>query len=259
MLFTTNRKDYHDRLLQLAYQVLCEIGDIADKVTLGGAYAIYSSYFGGIYSLSSSSRETSDLDIDLYMKVGDLDYTEFQQRYIRKVQSTFGLSSKVDFFALKTRDTSVTYSFKVYTEEFGTSGRLKIDFKETEGERLFSIAPLELSFIRKLSVSNTYVDRRPKDKIDVCSILVYFYTNGISKGEIVDLAQRYGFTFELNPSWYSRDAIDKGLYSLRNFKPSPSIPHLSNDTCLFWVQALLLGLFNPNIPSSAVFKEGVWY
>lgn len=79
------------------------------------------------------------------------------------------------------------------------------------------------------------------------------------QGEIVDLAQRYGFTFELNPSWYSRDAIDKGLYSLRNFKPSPSIPHLSNDTCLFWVQALLLGLFNPNIPSSAVFKEGVWY
>lgn len=259
MLLTFNKKDYHDKLLYLAYQVLCDLGELADKLTLGGAYAIYSSYFNGIYALSSSSRETSDLDIELFAKVGDLNYTEFQQVYEKVIKYTFGEDSSVEFFDLKSRSNSATYSFKVTTTEFGTSSRLKLDFSESEGIRHFDITPLELSFIKKLSLSNELVDRRPKDKIDVCSILVYFYSEGVSKAHILELALNYNLQFELNSDWCSEVAITQGIQSLSRFKPSPAIPGLTNEECLLWVQTLLLGLFSSAIPDTAVFKQGVWY
>lgn len=258
MLFTINKKNYHDKLLYLAYRVLCAQGELVDKLTVGGAYAIYSSYFNGIYALSSSSRETSDLDIELFAEVGDLNYTEFQQSYTRIVKATFGMDSIVEFFDLKARPKSATYSFKVTTTEFGTSHRLKIDFTESEGIRHFDITPLEFSFIKKLSLSNELVDRRPKDKIDVCSILVYFYSDGVSKAHILDLTRTYNLQFELNLDWGSEIAITKGIQSLSRFKPSPAIQGLTNEGCLLWVQTLLLGLFSPNIPESAIFKQGVW-
>lgn len=259
MLFTFNKKNYHDKLLYLAYQVLCGMSDLEDKLTLGGAYAIYSSYFNGIYALNSSSRETSDLDIELFAKVGDLNYTEFQQKYERIIKYTFGGTSSVEFYDLKLRPSSATYSFKVTTEEFGVSSRLKIDFAESEGARHFDITPLELSFVKKLSLSNEFVDRRPKDKIDVCSLLVYFYADGVSKAHILDLLVNYGLQFSLNNDWCSEVAITKGIQSLNRFKPSPAIQDLSNEECLLWVQALLLGLFSLNIPKEAIFRKGVWY
>lgn len=259
MLFAFNKKDYHDKLLYLAYQVLCEMGDLADKLTLSGAYAIYSSYFNGIYALSSSSRETSDLDIELFAKVGDLDYTKFQQVYTKVIKYTFGDASSVEFFDLKSRPNSATYSFKVTTEEYGVSSRLKIDFAESKGVRRFDITPLELSFVKKLSLSNELVDRRPKDKIDVCSLLVYFYADGVSKAHILNLLVNYNLQFNLNNDWCSEVAITKGIQSLSRFKPSPAIQGLSNEECLLWVQTLLLGLFSPNIPEGAVYRQGVWY
>lgn len=258
MLFAFNKKDYHDKLLYLAYRVLCDMGDLADKLTVGGAYAIYSRYFNGIYALSSSSRETSDLDIELFAKVGDLNYTEFQQKYERIIRYTFGGTASVEFFDLKLRSNSATYSFKVTTEEFGVSSRLKIDFAESEGIRHFDITPLELSFINKLRLSNALVDRRPKDKIDVCSLLVYFYTEGISKSHILDLMKTYNLQFNLNKDWYSEVAITKGIQSLNRFKPPLAVQGLANEECLLWVQSLLLGLFSSNIPNSALFKKGVW-
>ena len=90
-------------------------------------------------------------------------------------------------------------------------------------------------------------------------MLVYFYADGVSKAHILDLLVNYGLQFSLNNDWCSEVAITKGIQSLSRFKPSPAIQGLSNEECLLWVQALLLGLFSLNIPKEAIFRKGVWY
>ena len=218
MINLKTKRAYND-LLNLAFRTLQEDLGLANKITVVGAHAIYSNYFAGLIDLAEETRETTDLDLDYFGELSELDYFTFQDRFALRLNE---LGLTVSFKPIKVRETSVTYKFQV-TDGTCVTPCLKIDFSSNKGLWQYEVLPIEQSLARKLQMCNRYVDRRAKDKVDVYNIIAYKFPNGISKGEILDLLAQYSCSFNLNPRWSQSDALEIGLQSFKNFKPKDAV------------------------------------
>lgn len=247
MINLKTKRTYND-LLNLAFRTLQEDLGLANKITVVGAHAIYSNYFAGLIDLAEETRETTDLDLDYFGELSELDYFTFQDRFALRLNE---LGLTVSFKPIKVRETSVTYKFQV-TDGTCVTPCLKIDFSSNKGLWQYEVLPIEQSLARKLQMCNRYVDRRAKDKVDVYNIIAYKFPNGISKGEILDLLAQYSCSFNLNPRWSQSDALEIGLQSFKNFKPKDAVNGVSHRVCLLYIQNLLLSLASSDVPNSQV-------
>ena len=244
-----NTKSTYNDLLNLAFRTLQEDLGLANKITVVGAHAIYSNYFAGLIDLAEETRETTDLDIDYFGDLSELDYISFEDRFALRL-SRLGLT--VSFKPIKIRDNSVTYKFQV-TDGTCVTPCLKIDFSSNVGTWQYEVLPIEESLARKIRMCNKYVDRRAKDKVDVYNILAYKFPNGLTKGELLDLLTNYDCAFTLNPRWLQSDAVEIGLQSFKNFKPKDAVNGVSHRVCLLYIKHLLLSLASSDVPNSRVF------
>lgn len=247
MINLKTKRTYND-LLNLAFRTLQEDLGLANKITVVGAHAIYSNYFAGLIDLAEETRETTDLDLDYFGELSELDYFTFQDRFALRLNE---LSLTVSFKPIKVRETSVTYKFQV-TDGTCVTPCLKIDFSSNKGLWQYEVLPIEQSLARKLQMCNRYVDRRAKDKVDVYNVIAYKFPNGISKGEILDLLAQYSCSFNLNPRWLQSDALEIGLQSFKTFKPKDAVNGVSHRSCLLYIQNLLLSLASSDVPNSQV-------
>lgn len=247
MLLLKTKRTYND-LLNLAFRTLQEDLGLANKVTVVGAHAIYSNYFAGLIDLAEETRETTDLDIDYFGNLSELNYSTFQGRFALRLNE---LGLAVSFKPIKVRGNSVTYKFQV-TDGLFVTPYLKIDFSSNKGTWQSEVIPIEQSLARKIRMCNKYVDRRAKDKVDVYNIIAYKYPNGITKGEILDLLSHYGCSFNLNHRWLQSDTVEVGLRSFKNFKPKDAVNGVSHKDCLLYVQNLLLSLASSDVPNDRV-------
>lgn len=247
MVNLKTKRTYND-LLNLAFRTLQEDLGLANKITVVGAHAIYSNYFAGLIDLAEETRETTDLDLDYFGELSELDYFTFQDRFAVRLNE-IGLT--VSFKPIKVRETSVTYKFQV-TDGTCVTPCLKIDFSSNKGTWQYEVLPIEESLARKIQMCNKYIDRRAKDKVDVYNIIAYKYPNGIMKGEILDLLAHYGCSFNLNPRWLQSDAVEVGLRSFKNFKPKDAVNGVSHKVCLLYIQNLLLSLASSDVSEDKV-------
>jgi hypothetical protein len=241
------KRTYND-LLNLAFRTLQEDLGLANKITVVGAHAIYSNYFAGLIDLVEETRETTDLDLDYFGDLSELDYFTFQDRFAVRLNE---LGLTVSFKPIKIRDTSVTYKFQV-TDGTCVTPCLKIDFSSNTGFWHYEVLPIEESLARKIQMCNRYVDRRAKDKVDVYNILAYKFPNGLTKGELLDLLTNYDCAFTLNPRWLQSDAVEVGLQSFKNFKPKDAVNGISHKVCLLYIQNLLLSLASSDVSEDKV-------
>ena len=241
------KRTYND-LLNLAFRTLQEDLGLANKITVVGAHAIYSNYFAGLIDLAEETRETTDLDLDYFGDLSELDYFTFQDRFALRLNE---LGLTVSFKPIKVREKTVTYKFQV-TDGTCVTPCLKIDFSSNNGIWQSEVLPIEQSLARKIRMCNKYVDRRAKDKVDVYNIIAYKCPNGITKGEISDLLAHYGCSFDLNPRWLQSDAVEVGLRSFKNFKPKDAVNGVSHKVCLLYIQNLLLSLASSDVPNDRV-------
>ena len=247
-MFNLKTKRTYNDLLNLAFRTLQEDLGLANKITVVGAHAIYSNYFAGLIDLAEETRETTDLDLDYFGDLSELDYFTFQDRFALRLNE---LSLTVSFKPIKIRDTSVTYKFQV-TDGTCVTPCLKIDFSSNTGFWQYEVLPIEESLARKIQMCNRYVDRRAKDKVDVYNILAYKFPNGLTKGELLDLLTNYDCAFTLNPRWLQSDAVEVGLQSFKNFKPKDAVNGVSHRVCLLYIGHLLLRLASSDVPNSQV-------
>lgn len=247
MILLKTKRTYND-LLNLAFRTLQEDLGLANKITVVGAHAIYSNYFAGLIDLAEETRETTDLDLDYFGDLSELDYFTFQDRFALRLNE---LGLTVSFKPIKIRDNSVTYKFQV-TDGTCVTPCLKIDFSSNKGLWQSEVIPIEESLARKIRMCNKYVDRRAKDKVDVYNILAYKFPNGLTKGELLDLLTNYDCAFTLNPRWLQSDAVGIGLQSFKNFKPKDAVNGVSHRVCLFYIQHLLLSLASSDVPDDRV-------
>ena len=241
------KRTYND-LLNLAFRTLQEDLGLVNKITVVGAHAIYSNYFAGLIDLAEETRETTDLDLDYFGELSELDYLLFQDCFALRLNE-LGLS--VSFKPIKIRETSVTYKFQV-TDGHVVTPMLKIDFSTNSGVWQSEVIPIEQSLARKIQMCNRYVYRRAKDKVDVYNIIAYKYPNGITKGDLLGLLNQYDCFFKLNPRWLQSDAIEVGLQSFKNFKPKDAVNGVSHTSCLLYVQNLLLMLESSSISDNTI-------
>ena len=247
MLLLRTKRTYND-LLNLAFRTLQEDLGLANKITVVGAHAIYSNYFAGLIDLAEETRETTDLDLDYFGDLSELDYFTFQDRFALRLNE---LGLTVSFKPVKVRETSVTYKFQV-TDGTCVTPCLKIDFSSNKGTWQYEVLPIEHSLARKIQMCNKYIDRRAKDKVDVYNILAYKFPNVLTKSEFLDLLAHYGCSFNLNPRWSQSDAIEVGLQSFKNFKPKDTVNGVSHRICLLYIRHLLLSLASSDVPDSQV-------
>lgn len=247
-MFNLKTKRAYNDLLNLAFRTLQEDLGLANKITVVGAHAVYSNYFAGLIDLAEETRETTDLDLDYFGDLSELDYFTFQDRFALRLNE---LGLTVSFKPIKIRDTSVTYKFQV-TDGTCVTPCLKIDFSSNKGTWQYEVLPIEHSLARKIQMCNKYIDRRAKDKVDVYNIIAYKFPNRLTKGEILDLLAYYGCSFNLNPRWLQSDAIEVGLQSFKNFKPKDAVNGVSRKVCLLYIRQLLLILANPDVPNDRV-------
>lgn len=247
MILLKTKRTYND-LLNLAFRTLQEDLGLAKKITVVGAHAIYSNYFAGLIDLAEETRETTDLDLDYFGDLSELDYVRFEDCFALRL-GQLGLT--VSFKPIKVRETSVTYKFQV-TDGTCVTPCLKIDFSSNKGTWQYEVLPIEHSLARKIQMCNRYVDRRAKDKVDVYNILRYKFPNGLNKRTILELLDYYGCSFQLNPSWLKEDSIEIGLRSFKNFKPRDAVNGVSHRVCLLYIQNLLLSLVSSDVPEDRV-------
>ena len=247
-MFNLKTKRTYNDLLNLAFRTLQEDLGLANKITVVGAHAIYSNYFAGLIDLAEETRETTDLDLDYFGELSELDYFTFQDRFALRLND---LGLTVSFKPIKVRETSVTYKFQV-TDGTCVTPCLKIDFSSNSGTWQYEVLPIEQSLARKVFMCNKYIDRRAKDKVDVFNIVAYKFPNGITKGEVLELLTHYDSSFELNSRWYQSDAVELGLRSFKNFKPKDAVNGVSHASCLLYVQNLLLSLASSDVPNDRV-------
>ena len=247
-MFNLKTKRAYNDLLNLAFRTLQEDLGLANKITVVGAHAIYSNYFAGLIDLAEETRETTDLDLDYFGGLYELDYFTFQDRFALRINE---LGLTVSFKPIKIRDTSVTYKFQV-TDGTCVTPCLKIDFSSNLGTWQSEVIPIEHSLVRKIQMCNKYIDRRAKDKVDVYNILAYKFPNDLTKGDFLDLLDYYDCSFKLNPRWTRSDAIEVGLQSFKNFKPKDAVNGVSHRVCLLYIKYLLLSLTSSDVPNDRV-------
>ena len=247
-MFNLKTKRAYNDLLNLAFRTLQEDLGLANKITVVGAHAIYSNYFAGLIDLAEETRETTDLDLDYFGGLSELDYFAFQDCFALRLNE---LGLTVSFKPIKVRETSVTYKFQV-TDGTCVTPCLKIDFSSNKGTWRYEVLPIEHSLARKIQMCNKYIDRRAKDKVDVYNILAYKFPTDLTKGEFLDLLGHYDCSFKLNPRWAQSDAIEVSLQSFRNFKPKDAVNGVSHRVCLLYIRYLLLSLASSDVPNDRV-------
>lgn len=178
------------------------------------------------------------------------DYILFQ----RALSSALGNEYVIDFYSIKTRQNSITYSFRVSYKGIQTR-KLKIDFSLTSGKKLYYCQPLPVSLAKKLCLSAKLVDRRAKDKIDVVMVMKYLYSKGISKKDLLNLIQATGNTLEVDERWFTVEGYDLVKRSFKGFRGC-SEEFIS--ASIFFVRILVTGLVKDEIPMQAMFYKGKW-
>lgn len=173
-----NERDKLTRhVLDVAYTALTKGTPYGQYLTLVGAHSIYRQLNTQFEGFDEDSRTTEDLDFDLYnLSLSITDYTLFQ----RALRSALGDDYVIDFYTIKTRPRSITYSFRVSYRGIQTR-KLKIDFSLASGKKLHDCQPLPVSLAKKLCLSAKLIDRRAKDKIDIVMLVKYLHPKGISK------------------------------------------------------------------------------
>lgn len=178
------------------------------------------------------------------------DYTLFQ----KALRSALGDGYVIDFYTIKTRPRSITYSFRVSYKGIQTR-KLKINFSLTSGKRLYNCQPLPVSLVKKLCLSAKLVDRRAKDKIDVVILMKYLYGKGISKEELLSLISATGNSLEVDQHWFNTEGYDLVKRSFKGFRGC-SKEFIS--ASIFFVRVLVTGLVKDEIPLHAIFYNGKW-
>ena len=238
-------------VLDVAYIALTKGTPYGQYLTLVGAHSIYKQLNAQFEGFDEDSRTTEDLDFNLYnLSLSVTDYSLFQ----RALQSALGSGYVNDFYAIKTRPRSITYSFRVSHKGIQTR-KLKIDFSLTSGKRLYDCQPLPVSLAKKLCLSAKLVDRRAKDKIDVVMLIKYLYGNGISKEELLSLITASGETLEVDERWFTAEGYDLVKRSFKGFRGC-SEEFIS--ASIFFVRILVTGLVKDEIPLYSTFYEGKW-
>ena len=238
-------------VLDVAYIALTKGTPYGQYLTLVGAHSIYKQLNAQFEGFNEDSRTTEDLDFDLYnLSLTEDDYVLFQ----RALRSALGDGYVINFYSIKTRPMSITYSFRVSYRGIQTR-KLKIDFSLTNGKRLYDCQPLPVSLAKKLCLSAKLVDRRAKEKIDVVMLVKYFYDKGISKEDLLSLISASGNTLEVDERWFTTDGYDLVKRSFKGFRGC-SEEFIS--ASIFFVRILVTGLVKDEIPLHAKFYEGKW-
>lgn len=247
-----NERDKLTRhVLDVAYTALTKGTPYGQYLTLVGAHSIYKQLNAQFEGFDEDSRTTEDLDFDLYnISLSITDYTLFQ----RALMSALGDDYVIDFYTIKTRPRSITYSFRVSYKGIQTR-KLKIDFSLTSGKRLYDCQPLPVSLAKKLCLSAKLVDRRAKDKIDVVMLMKYLYSKGISKKDLLTLISTTGNTLEVDERWFTVEGYDLVKRSFKGFRGC-SEEFIS--ASIFFVRILVTGLVKDEVPLHAKFYEGKW-
>ena len=238
-------------VLDVAYIAVSKGTPYGQYLTLVGAHSIYKQLNAQFKGFDEDSRTTEDLDFDLYnISLTEEDYILFQ----RALSSALGNAYVIDFYTIKTRQNSITYSFRVSYKGIQTR-KLKIDFSLTSGNRLYDCQPLPISLAKKLCLSAKLVDRRAKDKIDVVMLMKYLYSKGISKKDLLNLIQATGNTLEVDERWFTAEGYDLVKRSFKGFRGC-SEEFIS--ASIFFVRILVTGLVKDEIPAHAMLYEGKW-
>lgn len=247
-----NERDKLTRhVLDVAYIALTKGTPYGQYLILVGAHSIYKQLNAQFEGFDEDSRTTEDLDFDLYnISLTEEDYILFQ----RALSSALGNEYVIDFYSIKARQNSITYSFRVSYRGIQTH-KLKVDFSLTSGKRLYDCQPLPVSLAKKLCLSAKLVDRRAKDKIDVVMLMKYLYPKGISKKDLLSLIQATGNTLEVDERWFSEEGY--GLVK-RSFKGFRVCSEEFISASIFFVRILVTGLVRDEIPLHAKFYEGKW-
>ena len=246
-----NRRKLTNHVLDVAYLTLTKLNDYGRHLTLVGAYSIFRQLKSQYVGFDENNRATNDLDFDLYnLSLNETDYVFFQ----RALRSALGIEYSVEFFPMKVRPKSITYSFKVEYRGVVTK-RLKIDFALMNGQKSFDSQPLYISLATKLCLSAQMIDRRFKDKLDVITILRYLYKDGISKQELLTIIKRTGNTLDVDERWFSSDWFDLVKASQNKFE---GVTESQLVTSAFQVRNLVTGLLSNTIPLNAKFYGGKW-
>lgn len=238
-------------VLDVAYIALTKGTPYGQYLTLVGAHSIYKQLNVQFEGFNEDSRTTEDLDFDLYdISLTENDYVLFQ----KALRSALGDGYVIDFYTIKTRPRSITYSFRVSYKGIQTR-KLKIDFSLTSGKRLYNCQPLPVSLVKKLCLSAKLVDRRAKDKIDVVILMKYLYGKGISKEELLSLISATGNSLEVDQHWFNTEGYDLVKRSFKGFRGC-SEEFIS--ASIFFVRVLVTGLVKDEIPLHAIFYNGKW-
>lgn len=247
-----NERDKLTRhVLDVAYTALTKGTPYGQYLTLVGAHSIYKQLNALFKGFNEDSRTTEDLDFNLYnISLTEEDYILFQ----RALSSALGNDYVFDFYSIKTRQNSITYSFRVSYRGIQTR-KLKIDFSLTSGKRLYDCQPLPVSLAKKLCLSAKLVDRRAKDKIDVVMLMKYLYSKGISKSDLLTLISASGNTLEVDERWFTAEGYDLVKRSFKGFRGC-SEEFIS--ASIFFVRILVTGLVRSEVPLYATFHEGKW-
>lgn len=241
----------NNHVLDAAYLALTKLNDYGRHLTLVGAYSIFRQLRAQYVGFDENSRVTKDLDFDLYnLSLDETDYVFFQ----RALRSVLGSEYSIEFFPLKQRQRSVTYTFRVEYRGIQTS-RLKIDFSLVNGEKSFDCQPLYMSLATKLCLSAQLVDRRLKDKVDLFTILHYLYPKGVKKGELLQIVKNTKNTLEVDPRWFTEEGVLLAKRSGKGFND-----YSPNDilNLIGWMRTLLWGLNNKDLSNEALFYGGNW-
>lgn len=241
----------NNHVLDAAYLALTKLNDYGRHLTLVGAYSIFRQLRAQYVGFGENSRVTKDLDFDLYnLSLGETDYILFQ----RALRSVLGSEYSIEFFPLKQRQRSVTYTFRVEYRGIQTS-RLKIDFSLVNGEKSFDCQPLYMSLATKLCLSAQLVDRRLKDKVDLFTILHYLYPKGVKKGELLQIIRNTKNTLEVDPRWFTEEGV---LLARRSGKGFNSYSPSDVLNLIGWTRTLMFGLTRKDLSNDAVFYGGNW-
>lgn len=238
-------------VLDVAYIALTKGTPYGQYLTLVGAHSIYKQLNAKFKGFDEDSRTTEDLDFDLYnVSLTEEDYVLFQSA----LRSALGDDYVINFYSIKTRLRSITYSFRVSYGGIQTR-KLKIDFSLTSGKKLHDCQPLPVSLAKKLCLSAKLVDRRAKDKIDVVMLMKYLYGKGVSKEELLSIISSTGSTLEVDELWFTTEGYDLVKRSFKGFRGC-SEEFIS--ASIFFVRILVTGLVKDEVPLHAKFYEGKW-
>lgn len=238
-------------VLDVAYNTLTRLNNYGHHLTLIGAYSIFRQLKTRYHKFDENSRTTEDLDFNLYnLSLDETDYIRFQ----RALSSALGVDYNIDFYSLKVRSNTITYSFRVSYKGIQTP-KLKIDFALVKGEKSFDCQPLYVSLVTKLCLSAKLVDRRAKDKIDLVMLMRYLHPKGISKKDLLTIIRTTGNTVELDNRWFTEEGYNLLVKSFRGFRGCSS-EFISASS--FYVRVLVTGLVRNEIPLYATFYEGKW-